>query len=1089
MTSNYDLYKSTVQLKKIKKFIKEKGITRAQLVAFLNTEKKKVMKSESDDKIIERINDKFGPDYVMHGSKFDWSKKVQTKASSTEETKYAKVYGFKANALTYKISPTTKNKHNVDMFLSNSIKPNIEIIQKSLTELKGLKSYNVLKVIMLKKIIDGDGDEVYQKKTALFNGRVYVVQNGLNLENKIKESNSKILNDLDLYLKEGSGYILDEITYMFVNIVSYKPLKGSSYVDLPDWIKTTQACINVKNKDDLCFDYAVLSCLHPVPKNADRTSKYVQFLAELNMKGIEHPVKLESYQQFEKQNDISINVLYSSGKEICPLYTTQAMKTKHVNLLLHDNHYVWIKNMSGLLNKYRSHKHTAFYCPSCLVGFPSEERLKQHTENKCDIMARVIMPEEDKAKTHFAHIGKQLDAPFVCYADFESIVKPINKVKGETEFYQEHEACSYGFVFVSKFKEYQFPLEIYRGPGAAYKFIERLIAISKQINEIVKQNKEMIITKTQEHEFKKAMDCHICGKNLATDRVRDHCHITGLYRGPAHENCNLQYKYNFEVPIFFHNLKGYDAHLLIRELGNFPGVISCISQSSEKFISFKIGNIVFKDSLAFLSCSLDTLSKNLSSDQFKISRQYYADIDDNKFSMLTKKGVYPYDYTSSFEKFNDDKLPRQLDFFSKLSGEPISDESYQHAQNVWKSFNLKSLGEYSDLYLKTDVLLLADVFENFRSVCKQHYGLDPAHYYTAPGLGWDAMLKKTGVTLDLLKDVDSYNWVQNNIKGGISSSMKRYSKANNKYMDDYDKSKPSSYLMYLDANNLYGWAMTQCLPHSDFKLLDKFEEFTAQYIQSIPDDSKTGYVLEVDLEYPAHLHDLHNSYPVAPENVKIEKDMLSDYCLNVLNSKNMTFTACKKLTPNLNNKKNYVLHYRNLKLYLQLGLKLTKVHKVMAFSQSPWLKPYIDYNTNQRTKSTNNFEKDFYKLMNNAVFGKTMENVMKRHNYRLVNNEKQLEKLTKKPNFQSKTDITENLMGVEMGKDNIKLDKNVIVGFSVLDLSKVLMYDFFYNILKKKYGDNITLLYTDTDSFILEIKTEDVYQDMKGMNDYFNFSE
>ena len=208
--------------------------------------------------------------------------------------------------------------------------------------------------------------------------------------------------------------------------------------------------------------------------------------------------------------------------------------------------------------------------------------------------------------------------------------------------------------------------------------------------------------------------------------------------------------------------------------------------------------------------------------------------------------------------------------------------------------------------------------------------------------------------------------------------------------------------MYLDANNLYGWAMTQCLPHSDFKLLDKFEEFTAQYIQSIPDDSKTGYVLEVDLEYPAHLHDLHNSYPVAPENVKIEKDMLSDYCLNVLNSKNMTFTACKKLTPNLNNKKNYVLHYRNLKLYLQLGLKLTKVHKVMAFSQSPWLKPYIDYNTNQRAKSTNNFEKDFYKLMNNAVFVKTMENVMKRHNYRLVNNEKQLEKLTKKPNFQSK---------------------------------------------------------------------------------------
>ena len=245
-------------------------------------------------------------------------------------------------------------------------------------------------------------------------------------------------------------------------------------------------------------------------------------------------------------------------------------------------------------------------------------------------------------------------------------------------------------------------------------------------------------------------------------------------------------------------MKGYDAHLIIKELGRFPNQkIDCISQSSEKFISFKIGNLLFKDSFAFMGTSLDELTKNLKTDQFLLSREYYKHLDNEQFQMLTKKGVYPYDYTDSFDKFNDVKLPSQKEFFSKLSGEAISDHSYQHAQNIWSSFNLKNLGEYSDLYLKTDVLLLADVFENFRKVCKQHYNLDAAHYYTAPGLAWDSMLKKTNVCLDLLTDVDDYKWIQHNIKGGISSCQKRYATANNKYINpSIDPSIKPNYLFY-----------------------------------------------------------------------------------------------------------------------------------------------------------------------------------------------------------------------------------------------------------------------------------------------------
>ena len=263
---------------------------------------------------------------------------------------------------------------------------------------------------------------------------------------------------------------------------------------------------------------------------------------------------------------------------------------------------------------------------------------------------------------------------------------------------------------------------------------------------------------------------------------------------------------------------------------------------------------------------------------------------------------------------------------------------------------MKSMGDYHDVYLKADVLLLADVFENFRKTCLQYYKLDPCHYFTSPGLSWDAMLKMTNIRLNLISDVDMYQFVEKGMRGGVSYIANRYGKANNKYMTEYDEMAPEKHIMYLDANNLYGWAMSQYLPTGGFEWLD-VNDFIL--LDDYTDTSDKGLILEVDLEYPNELHDLHNDYPLAPEKVKVERDMLSAYCKEIADKFNMSSGLVEKLIPTLGYKEKYVLHYRNLQLYLDLGLKLKKVHRVLEFDQSPWMKEYIDFNTVKRTNAKN----------------------------------------------------------------------------------------------------------------------------------------
>ena len=615
------------------------------------------------------------------------------------------------------------------------------------------------------------------------------------------------------------------------------------------------------------------------------------------------------------------------------------------------------------------------------------------------------------------------------------------------------------------------------------------------------------MTEKDEEAFKKANECHICEKKYTKKdiRVRDHCHITGKYRGSAHQECNLKLKIEpdkIKIPVIFHNLRGYDSHFIMQEIGeivkkhtykNKKGEeiqmnINAIPNNMAKYMAFMLGNhLTFIDSFQFMSSSLDKLVSNLPTKTFKYT---YNRFKQEQFELMKQKGVYPYEYMDSFDKFNKTELPTKEEFYSILNNEHITDEDYQHAQNVCKTFKLSNMGEYHDLYLKSDILLFADVFENFRKTCLQYYKLDPCHYFTSPGLSWDAMLKMTDIKLELMTDIDMFQFIEKGMRGGISYIANRYGKANNKYMKEYDEKSPSKYIMYLDANNLYGWAMSQLqyLPTGDFKWLTE-KQINKINLADYKDDGNKGLILEVDLEYPKELHDTHNDYPLGPEKVKVTENMLSDYCKKIQKKFNISTGLVRKLIPTLCNKEKYVLHYRNLQLYLDLGLKVKKVHRVLEFKQSPWLKQYIYFNTDKRKNAKNAFEKDFFKLMNNSVFGKTMENIRKRVDVRLVTDEKKLLKMTSKPTYVSSKIFNENLVAVHKIKETLTLNRPAYVGMCILDLSKTLMYDFHYNYIKSKYGDKAKLLFTDTDSLTYEIEAEDVYQDFLNDKDRFDNSD
>ena len=593
--------------------------------------------------------------------------------------------------------------------------------------------------------------------------------------------------------------------------------------------------------------------------------------------------------------------------------------------------------------------------------------------------------------------------------------------------------------------------------------------------------KDIIMTKENEEDFKNNIICRFCEKEIVSDKVRDHCHLTGKYRGSAHNTCNMNVKQkdsNF-IPFAFHKFSNYDFHMFFKKLVDLKKdkvKFKIIPKTNEEYILVKYGCIRFIDSYRFLSESLDKLVENLDEDDFKILKKEFPD----KWQYLNKKLAYPYEYFNSIDDYQKpvDNLKKE-NFFSKLKKD-YPDE-IERTKEIVKLFNIKDGEELTKLYCKKDVILLVDVMEKFVKVSFEEYGINPLYCVSLPGFTYQCALKYTDIKLQTLQDKDLILLIENNIRGGISSVMG----------DRYVKSDENKKISYMDATKLYGHSMSQFLPYDEIEMWhghpDKYWNWLEEILNT-SDDSDIGYFLEVDLKYPDNIKQKTKYFPFCPENKKINPNKYNDY-MNKINPKN--YTKSKKLICDWTDKKKYLIHYRMLKFYVRHGMVVEKIHEIISFKHSKWLESYFSFNTKKRNKAKNDFEKDFFKLLVNAAFGKFLENIRNRLELELIKKDDIKKIITRqsKLTFNGIQKSYENYDSYAFKQNQVVMDKAIYVGFSILELSKLHMYETYYDTLQPYFGkENLQLHYIDTDGMFLSMKTKNIIKDLKNLEDIFDFS-
>jgi uncharacterized C2H2 Zn-finger protein len=961
---------------------------------------------------------------------------------------------LKGRLVIYRIPNESRNVIQ-DLDLNNFMQEMRDCMQKILKYELALKTTLKFRLTiqgLYKRPLE-NGEDV-EKCHKFFSSEYILLSHGDDIDMLCNKAARQAITRADEYAGESSGWTILQVLVLDIEIGKVNMLEsGSSYIPLPENIISKRACVNVKNEDNKCFLYAVLSgYFYNEMKPFERTnpSAYEKYKDFFNTDNIQYPLTLREIRIFERDNihkKVSINVFVLQGEQIeGPLYLTKNEQSNHLNLLLVENkresHYVFISNLSRLVsNQINKSGKIKYFCNSCLTRFYKEKDLEFHRQLGCG-QVKINIPRE-KPFIEFQNYSAMVFHSFVIYGDVESVLEKVSSSRPSSEKaysynLQKHRAASYAYSIKSEVKNDQLEkLRLYRGEDCLEHFVDSLehdvktiyhtyLKIVKPMNYLDYQTRQRLNSQTF---------CYFCKEEFKLgDKICvDHNHVSGAPRNRSHSACNLKCVTPKFIPFYLHGMSHYDMHLLIMGLSKRKTFkFKCIPITKENYISVSVMipvdkqisfEIRFLDSFRYLPSSLATLTETLKSCP-KYEKFHKEKFPDTNFWVDPKKQFLCYSYLDSFEKFNETEFPPQEAFYNDLTCTNIADEDYNHGKSVFDYLKKVSpsttLGDYVDYYLTCDVYLLEDIMESFRKTSMEFFGLDASFYYTCAGLSFDAMLAHIKQPIHLMTDENQILLVSKSIRGGISSAMHRYSVANNKYLKSgYDSSKgPPVYNWYIDCVALYSHIMkTFKLAISGYEFMEEFElvEFKKNFMD-LPINGDFGYLVLCDVDYPEHLHNLHNDLPFLVESMKVGKT--------------------QKLVPNLHHKKNYCAHFSVIQQAVKFGLVLKDIHKVLKFRQSFWLKSYIEFLSDKRRDATTEFDKLLLKLFCNSVFGKTIEKTDKHRDVKLLNKWKNERKkldvmrYLKSPRFKSFNIFNEDFIAIEMQKTTVKWNRPILTGNS-----------------------------------------------------------
>lgn len=534
----------------------------------------------------------------------------------------------------------------------------------------------------------------------------------------------------------------------------------------------------------------------------------------------------------------------------------------------------------------------------------------------------------------------------------------------------------------------------------------------------------------------------------------------------------------------------YDSHFLVRAISKCDDVVHTIDSipvNTQKFKMITLNSrIKFIDSFAFLPASLANLvdTARKSDCPFPVLTQM-VDGDEESKRLLLRKGVYPYSLATSIDALDAIReFPPIESFFSDLTETECSESDHAFAAEVWQRFGCKNMLDYTTLYMHTDVYLLADVMHQFREQIYSSFELDLCNYLSLPHLSMDIMLKYTGAEIELMSNREMAGIIKDNIRGGHAYAGLRHCLA---------EPDGGVTMTYLDVNNLYGDAMMQSLPIGDYRWLESEEVASYDPLKDASDSADYGYILEVDLRYPSELHWKHNAFPLAPHNLDITDADLSPYskaCKTAVGARGARHKA-RKLTATFRDRINYLVHGRNLKYYLEQGLELLKIHRILTFRQAPFIKPFIEMCSLKRMAAKTVAEADLYKLLANSIYGKFIESIDKRMDARFNRSEDRATRNATSPLYKG-TMVCDEELTISFHKKPVTVVRQCwAVGFSILELSKLRMAQLYYSDIQPALGvGNVSVVMSDTDSFLLSVKghTQDQIMDkLAHIMDFSNF--